>query len=397
MTKKRLRRLLTSYWNGNISSQEYEELMNFLSEHPDNTEMEAVMDEIAEWTGRGQPINIPTWEMYADIIGDNRYKKSLARQQDRRRMWQKWPFAAAIAAGIMLSLLFYFWQRTEHELVARSAGDVGIPASVSTVLPGHKQATLTLADGSTIPLDSLEGRVVQTMDGVRLSIKAGRLIYDMDKVVAKPIMNTISTPLGGEYGVTLPDGTQVWLNAASSITYPIMFTENERTVTISGEVYFEVKRFKDMAFVVTAGDTRIKVLGTHFNVSAYEDEPSVRTTLLEGSVQVQKGRESRLLNPGQQAETWPNQDKITIRKVDVEEATAWKNGYFLFNNEPVADAMKKIGRWYNVDIHYEGNIPQKGLDGTISKMEDIRQLLKALEITGTARFELKERRIIVTE
>ncbi len=397
MTKKKLRSLLVSYWDGSISSQDYEELVGFLHENSDDAEVGLVMEEVAEWVERDQQVNIPTETMYAHILGDSRYKAGLSRPKQRTVIWRKWAYAAAIAAAVMLPVLIYFERSTGLKMAVENIRVAEVIDSASSVFPGYKQATLMLADGSVIPMDSLEGRVVTTGDGIQLSMKNGQLTYEMDHAVEEPVMNTISAPLGGEYQVMLSDGTEIWLNAASSITYPIAFVGNVREVKISGEVYFEVRRNEEQEFVVYVDDTRIKVLGTHFNVNAYDDEPTVRTTLLEGSVRIEKGKETRLLKPGQQAETAADRNEIAVKQVDVEEAVAWKNGYFLFNNEHVTNAMRRIGRWYNVDIQYEGSVPRKGLDGTISKMEDIHQLLNALEITGVAKFELKERRIMVRE
>lgn len=400
MTKKRLRCLLLALRAGTISASEFDELATFLQDNPDDEEVGLIMQEVAELADTDQVVDVPTQAMYEQIISDPRYRSAIRPGAKKSKMWpgKIQTLAATITAAILVSVLLYVYRPSNPENLDFKAGHlVGSSVPEAVISPGSKQALLTLADGTTIPLDSLEGRTVVTDDGIRLSMQDGQLAYEKTDNRVGELTNTISTPLGGEYEVILPDGTRVWLNAASSITYPISFVSDKREVKMSGEVYFEVKKDAGRLFIVKVGETRIQVLGTSFNVSAYEDEHVVRTTLLAGIVQVDKGNHNRMLKPGQQAETTDSRNGIDVKDVDTEEAVAWKNGYFHFNNEHVADAMRKIGRWYNVDIQYEGKIPDKGLDGTISKMADLHQLLRALEMTAAAKFELKERRIIVKE
>src|SRR5690606_27432069 len=207
--------------------------------------------------------------------------------------------------------------------------------------------------------------------------------------------NTIATPLGGEYQLILPDGTKVWLNAASSIRYPVDFGHGARKVTISGEVYLEVAQQKNQPFYVRTGNTQIEVLGTKFNVSAYQEDQEVRTTLVEGRVNVLAYGREQLLKPGQQATVNQKNGPIRVAEVDVEDALAWRNGYFSFSNEPLEQVMKKISRWYNVEVEYAMDPANKRLEGTVSRMEDIHDLLKALELTKTAHFKIKEGEFIV--
>ncbi|WP_051292737.1 FecR family protein [Olivibacter sitiensis] len=398
MTKERLRNLLISYWDGSISLKTFEELVQYLQQHHDDKELEEVMKEVAELTESLQTEEVPTQAMYDNIIRDVRYRESTIPRSIKPRALKKFLLPTAIAASIALLMLFYFYPSKQAAIdIQGEKTYVEQSNKKHQVVPGRKQATLTLADGRIITVDSLQYQAITTQDGIRLSLENGQLVYDVDDKRAYAATNTISTPQGGEYEITLPDGTRVWLNAASSITYPIVFKDGVREVSINGEVYFEVAKNKDKAFVVKAGDTHIKVLGTHFNISAYKDDFSIKTTLIEGSVQVEKGNLARILKPGQQAETSDRWNNIKVNDVDMEEVLAWKNGYFLFNNENIVSAMKKISRWYNVDVVYESDLSNKGLDGTISKMEDIHQLLKALELTGAAKFELEERRIMIKE
>jgi ferric-dicitrate binding protein FerR (iron transport regulator) len=194
----------------------------------------------------------------------------------------------------------------------------------------------------------------------------------------------MSTPRGGQYQLQLPDGSKVWLNAESSITYPITFTGNERKVTISGEVYFEVAKDKNKPFRVSAGDLHVEVLGTHFNINAYADEGSAKTSLLEGSVKIDR----EILQPGQ---AYVNGKVIAA---DVEHDVAWKNGVFNFNDQNLSQIMRQLARWYNLEIEYPQGVPKKEYGGEIGRNLTLAQVLKGLENSGV-RFELKGRQLIV--
>jgi ferric-dicitrate binding protein FerR (iron transport regulator) len=277
------------------------------------------------------------------------------------------------------------------------------------IIPGSNKALLTLADGKQIVLeDTKSGLLAQQENTIVNKENDSVLVYSSQgPKMVKPQFNTISIPRGGQYQVVLPDGTKVWLNASSSLRFPTAFNGIERHVELSGEAYFEVKKDKDMPFIVTVinkhqyhgigkNNMRIEVLGTHFNVMAYEDESNAITTLLEGSVKVGNNLTNVLLKPGQQA-LFNKTDKINISVADTEGAVAWKNGYFKFSNENIRSIMNKISRWYDVDIEYKGKLPEKTLWGTISRFEDVSEVLKTLELTGSIHFKLEGRRLIVME
>jgi ferric-dicitrate binding protein FerR (iron transport regulator) len=194
----------------------------------------------------------------------------------------------------------------------------------------------------------------------------------------------MTTPTGGQYKLTLPDGSKVWLNAASSITYPAAFVGKERTVTIKGEVYFEVAKNENMPFHVKANNITVDVLGTNFNIMAYEDEPAIKTTLITGAIKVN----GHLLKPGQQAVN----ERITDN-ADIEEVVAWKNGLFEFNQQPIVSIMQQISRWYDVDIQYQGAIKSKTFTGQISRYADITTVLKMMELTGGIHFKVSDRTV----
>ena len=233
------------------------------------------------------------------------------------------------------------------------------------------------------------------------AVKDGQLVYAPGNAAGQPssavAFNTLLIPKGGQYEVTLPDGTLVWLNAASSLKYPTAFTGSERHVEMTGEAYFEVARNTVMPFTVSTGKSTVKVLGTHFNVSAYDDDPADKTALLEGAVVVGKGEKKVLLAPGQQAVVDHDAGAIAVRTINVDDAVAWKNGYFSFRKEDLRTALRKIARWYNVDVEYQGKETNKLLGGTVSRTQTIEEILSYLELTGIAHFTIKERRIIVKE
>jgi ferric-dicitrate binding protein FerR (iron transport regulator) len=273
------------------------------------------------------------------------------------------------------------------------------PTPKQVILPGTNVATLTLGNGKQILLNSAnKGTLAVQGNTVITKNAAGQISYKVTgtgHTNEKIAYNTVTTPLGGQYRITLPDGSNVWLNAGSSLKYPSRFVGNERHVELHGEAYFEIFKNKNAPFTVAAENVNIKVLGTHFNVMAYENEPAVNTTLLEGSVALNSKSAHAMLIPGQQAVADKTADNIILRKVNVEDAVAWKNGYFSFRKENIKTAMNKIARWYNVDVEYSGNVNNKILGGTVSRAENINELLNYVELTGIAKFKIEGRRIKV--
>jgi transmembrane sensor len=284
--------------------------------------------------------------------------------------------------------------------------------------PGGNKALLTLADGKTITLDSASNGILDKEEGIEIDKKSdGQLVYEKTDALGssasgqqsseqstssgqlhQPIFNTLSTPTGGQYKVVLPDGTRVWLNAASTLRYPTAFTGAEREVLLNGEAYFEVVANKSMPFKVSTADhASIHVLGTNFNVMAYPDEESMKTTLLEGAVQVNSGGAndiSAILKPGEQGSLKWHTGQLTTSMVDVEEAIAWKNGLFQFKSADIRTVMRQIARWYNAEVTYTGNIPEH-FTGQAFRNEDISVILEILELTGNVRFVIDGRKITV--
>ena len=303
--------------------------------------------------------------------------------------------AAAASVVFAIGFLWMFEQKNyqKFDKQAKTTQSGGRP-----VLPGFNKATLTLADGSNIDLNAARSGPLSKQGGVLVD-KAGngKLVYDAnsangDKGAA--LNNILTTPRGGQYQLVLSDGTKVWLNAASSLKFPAIFTGKERNVELVGEAYFEVAKNKNMPFRVSTGKLNIEVLGTHFNVSAYQDDDAIKTTLLEGSVKLTTANSQALLKPGEQA-TLGQQQRINIQSINTDEAVAWKNGYFVFNNENIQCIMKKISRWYDVEVVYSGKVDENDFGGTVSRFDSVNEVLRSLELTGTVHFKLDGRRITV--
>lgn len=283
--------------------------------------------------------------------------------------------ASAAALLIFLSIGFFFFRGEEPQV------EVAV-TQVPDVTPGTNKAVLTLADGSKIVLDHAGEGVLARQGNIIINKGAeGQLVYDasnssLNTDRATVSYNTISTPRGGQYHVILPDGSKVWLNSASSINFPTAFNSDERNVTITGEAYFEVAPSATKRFNVKANGTNVQVLGTHFNVMAYADESSVKTTLLEGSVKVSSGKTVNIIKPGEQAESVAG--RINISNANLEEAVAWKNGYFYFKDTDIKTVMRQIARWYDVDVQYKGEIPETVFSGKMYKNVNASKVLEIL-------------------
>lgn len=320
-----------------------------------------------------------------------------------RRMqfgWRKMAAAAAVFI-VMLGAGDYFWQRLTKQNTL--AGPDGPKQKQATdILPGSNRATLTLANGTVIILDSA-GNGLLAQQGNTEIIKTADGEIEYGNTGGKPgevAYNTLATPNGGQQRLTLPDGSLVWLNAASSIHYPTAFTGMERKVAITGEAYFEVTHNPAMPFKVDINHTaEVQVLGTHFNVSAYTDEPAMKTTLLEGSVSVRAMADSlrvKVLKPGDQAQMMPaSPARILVQaNANIDEAVAWKNGYFLFNDVGIDVIMRQVARWYNLEVVFEGAVPKQLYHGKIARNTVLQDMLKVLAISDVA-FRIDGGRIFI--
>ncbi|MEH6307559.1 FecR domain-containing protein [Olivibacter sp. CPCC 100613] len=384
MTKERLFYLLRMHIQNQLSTDEEEELMAYASDEESRRLLDEVMRNLGETMEVPADFQVPGKEMFEEIRHDDRF---MVDREQRVGVFQRWQHWALLITGIA-AIWFLVYVR------------MGAAPEEKAILPGKKTAILTLANGEEVHLEATENKRIKLEDGAQVQVSNGSVVYEpVEKsfLSDRVMENTITTPAGGEYQLILPDGTKAWLNAASSIRYPVDFGNNARKVSVVGEVYLEVAQRKNQPFYVKAGSTQIEVLGTKFNISAYREDQAGCTTLLEGRVKVLAHGQEQLLKPGQQAVVTQKEGPIQVNEVDAEEVLAWKNGYFSFSNEPLELVMKKISRWYNVDVEYAMDPSNKRLEGTISRMEDIQQLLRALELTKAAHFKIKEGRIIVMD
>ncbi len=302
--------------------------------------------------------------------------------------------SAAAAILILLTAGIYYYQNSPEPVIVKTE----TPRFRNDVAPGNNKAILTLDDGSKIDLDDAKTGILASESNIDIKkTGTGQLEYTAGTQSVKTVKyNILSTPMGGEYQLVLPDGSKVWLNSGSTLRFPTAFIGSERIVELKGEAYFDIAKNPKMPFLVRTNNAMdIKVLGTQFNVMAYDDEKNINTTLIEGSVEVLKGSGTTMLKPGQEAILNRGSGNIKVAQADLEQAIAWKNGYFIFYNENIESIMRKVSRWYNVDIVYHGNLNNKDFVGTISRNKNVSELLKMLELTGAIHFSIDGRRITV--
>ncbi|WP_316815741.1 FecR family protein [Pedobacter nyackensis] len=312
------------------------------------------------------------------------------KQPITRKLWYKFAVAASVLLVVATSIFFLFNQKN-GVLVQQD------------IDPGSYKAVLTLADGRQIALTDAANGKLAVQNGIQITKAAdGQLIYEVkdsgQKINDTPLFNHISTPKGGQYQINLPDGTRVWLNAASSLKFPASFTNlKERRVELTGEAYFEVAKNKNLPFLVSTHKQKVEVLGTHFNINSYDNELAVKTTLLEGSIMVStlNNTVKKLLKPGEQSILQSGQ--IEVNAVDTESEIAWKDGNFNFEDTDIQSIMRKLERWYDLEVIYEGNIPKTTFGGKISVHRPLSKALKLLESTGDVHFKVEGRRITVMQ
>ncbi|WP_343616629.1 FecR domain-containing protein [Flavobacterium sp.] len=324
-------------------------------------------------------------------------KSTLPLQQETKviGLWSR----IAVAASIVVLLgagIFYVTAPTEQP--------VEVVAKPKEIAPGGNRGILTLSNGKQIVLSDISAKDTIAKEGqeneVTIKMSAdGVITYvvnpnAVEEKNGEDAFNTLSTPTGGQYNIVLADGTKVFLNAVSSIRYPTQFNGDQRIVELEGEAYFEVAKNKNQPFIVKSADQAIKVLGTHFNVHAYDNEPIIKTTLLEGSVAVTYQNQKTILKPGQQSNVTANSNKITVREVDTEAAIAWKNGRFKFDNADLKSVMKQLERWYGIKVEYRGDVSDVRFNGGTFRNKNLSEVLKVLELSNI-KFKVEGKTIIV--
>lgn len=391
MKKETLLILINKYLSNQATAEEEELLLNYYNTLQKN---ELKWDELA----MGDE-NTAGAELYDKVLLEIKARESAPK---RIVFLRRWFVAASITLFLVASSLLVFYLKPGASgLLTKNKPQ---SATGNTIAPGGNKALLTLANGSKIVLDDAATGELAKQSGVKVTKAAnGQLVYTVEDASsnsgasAQVTYNTIETPKGGQYQVDLPDGSKVWLNAGSSLRYPTNFNGNERSVRLAGEAYFEVAKNAKKPFRVVSNSQVVEVLGTHFNISSYIDDTSVKTTLLEGSVKVlsTKSNQSKLLKPGEQSNINYLSNSFNVQTVNTEEVIAWKNGYFLFVDEDLKSIMSKFARWYNVDVEYAGNVDNLRFGGMVSRSRDLAQALKIIEQTGNVKTKIEGRRVII--
>lgn len=306
--------------------------------------------------------------------------------------------AAVVVSLVSVSCLLYYLLAGKNGEKKTATTAMVEEKPVKDVSPGNNKAILTLGDGSTIVLDSsLKGQLGVQGNAKLIKLDDGQLKYLESKNGQRKhavVYNTVVTPRGGQYQVVLADGSKVWLNASSSLKFPAEFVDSLREVEITGEAYFEIAHNAAKPFIVKVKNMNVRVLGTQFNIMAYDDESAINTTLLSGSLKVNSNESSKLIKPGQQAKLKPTGDFQLVANADIEEAVAWKNGRFAFNNTDIKTIMRQVERWYNVDVVFERE-SDLHFTGELSRFVNVSQLLRKLELTNEVKFRIENGRITV--
>lgn len=389
MTPETFKSLLAGYHSGTLTVPERQQLLLLLHDPEYREELESLFAE--DLSFEDAPATATKEEL--DMVYE-RVKLETTLKEPKvisLRPVLRWTAAAVLFCSLAFGAYYLNAKYNKTVLPLEFAGQKG-----EYIKPGGNKAVLTLSDGSHIELDDLANGEIAKESGVQITKTAdGRLLY-----TARPGLghvkigyNTIATPKGGQYRIALPDGSQVWLNAASSLKYPSAFTGKERNVTLTGEAYFEVAGNKNMPFMVKTRNQEVEVLGTHFNINAYEDESRVKTTLIEGSVKVKlPSNNSTLLKPGEQSDVLTD---IKVSQVDASSVIDWKEGVFWFNDESIFSIMRQFSRWYNIEVEYRGDVSNIRFGGQVSRMRNLSQVLRIMELTRSVLFKVEGNKIIV--
>ncbi|WP_295121109.1 FecR domain-containing protein [uncultured Chitinophaga sp.] len=383
----RLEHLYQAYMEGKLSLGEKRELWELLTDPANEAEVKALMD--ARFDMELPDVlqsDAAAGAMFSEITAQPR-EVVLRPIRGNRRWW------AAAAAVLALGTGIWFLARpVKHTGVA-----IVTQGTLNDALPGKEGAVLTLANGQQVVLDSLGNAEVATQNGAKIVIRNGQLVYNPAENAGGELQyNKITTPKGRQYSVVLPDGSRAWLNAASSLRYPVVFNGTERRVEVTGEVYFEVAQHANKPFFVQVQEgPEIRVLGTDFNINAYSDEHAIQTTLLKGSIHVVAGNGTPVvLKPGQQASMARNAENVQLKEADQEQVMAWKNGNFYFDRADIRSIMRQLSRWYDVEVVYE-SVPEKKFSGTIPRNVNVSQVFSILESTNNVHFKIEGNKVTV--
>lgn len=392
MTKRlRLAYLIQTYIENKGTAEELNELKKLIGHNENEKLAKSILVESIQKT---EPLSQHDENRLQAILSRiSEYKEVPAKNTRTAHLRQKyWWAAAAVFIILCTGSYFLFSNLFNSELKG-----IREKTLVKDISPGGNKAYLTLADGSQIILDSAANGNLTNQGNTTVIKLDNQVLYKTAGKATEVLYNTITTPRGGIYQLALSDGTKVWLNSSSTLRFPTSFIGRERKVDISGEAYFEVSRNNTMPFIVTiSGKEEVEVLGTHFNINAYPDEPAINTTLLEGSVKITglTMHNSHIISPGQQAQMSTNGQIVVNRDADLEQVMAWKNGIFNFDNADLQTVLRQLSRWYSVDVVYEGAIPQREFEGEMQRDLNLSQVLRILE-KNNVHFRIEGNKLVV--
>lgn len=389
MTEKELHNLALKYFQGNSTHEEEALLHQWYDKAMDNDQV--VINSETEGIDE---VKARLFLQLQSKIKEGHNPKKLNSAFNK-----KWlSYAASVFFVLSTSLALWYFNSKQ----ASKEQDTKLLAQ--DIRPGGSSAVLELSDGSTINLDEATVGSLVNVDGLNISkLSNGILSVEVSRKENNGVaeVHTIRTPQGGQYQIKLPDGSDVWLNSSSSIKFPSIFSTVSREVELEGEAYFEIAKLlnnkdKQIPFFVKSKEQLIEVLGTHFNVSSYTDEVRTRTTLLEGSVKIHLTNGSKAIQqlfPGEESNV--SHGVIQVQSADLEAAMAWKNGDFIFNNESLEDIMRKISRWYDVEIVYQNAHTTLKFSGAVSRAKNLSEVLNIMKLTGKVSFKIEGRRVLV--
>lgn len=335
-------------------------------------------------------IGMEKLEMYDSRVAYGRFLQKKYQQRRKRRFLINMARVAAVALPFVIALVLYVGLNREEEQMVR-------PSLASNILPGTSKAVLTLANGQMIPLGKEATDSTIITDGTQISASGSGVTYASGVESESVVYNKLEIPRGGEFCLTLSDGTRVWLNSETSIQYPVAFGAKERRVFVQGEAYFEVAKDAKKPFTVQLMSSSVTVLGTSFNIRAYPEEKRSQTTLAEGSVRIYSPGSSMLLKPGEQAEVSALSGEMVKQEVEVKNFTSWKDGRFVFEQQPLEDIMRTLERWYDIRVIFKDEGAKRiSLSGNMKRYGDFSQVMKMLQMTGDVRFELHGNDVYIT-
>lgn len=396
--EKRLQTLFQAYLGNRITEGEYREFWELLQSESRQGGLEGDLQALWETISLEPPmVSATEWDRgLTQLIHEA--ESALIEEKTGRRAWRpmlKWAAAAAAAVLLIVGAGWFFQSKfIRPDTISKLEKAIARPGDLA---PGTTKAILTLSNGSNVRLDTNADRIIGRQGNAQVAQTAGgQLAYQvLNQHASEIVYNTLRTPRGGTFKLILPDGTRAWLNAASSLRFPTAFSGTTRSVEITGEVYFEVAEDAAKPFEVTVDGMQIKVLGTHFDVMAYDDEPTIKTTLLEGSVKIMKGNASTMLLPGQQAEMTKDGKMLVNSHIEEDEVVSWTRNLFWFDDQDIYSIMREVARWYNADVVIQGEIPEH-FTGSIPRNVAVSRVFQVLQETGKIHYRIDNHKIIVT-